>query len=433
MQQKFGKIPQNMLLFMVFDRNLYLQKLISADGNGMIKIVTGIRRCGKSFLLFDIFRNHLLSQGVAEDHIIGLALDDLENEHLLNPHNLLEYINNHIVNDGKKNYIILDEVQLVNDFVKLLLSLSHKKNVETYVSGSNSKFLSKDVVTEFRGRGWEIRVHPLSFAEYFEVVGGEKRDALNDYYTYGGLPGAALLPNTEEKIAYLKDVYRTIYLRDIIERNNLKNEEGLEQIIRVLASSMGATVNPNNISNTFKSVTGIKISPHTVSKYIELLKDAFVVSEAMRYDIKGRKYIGADSKYYFEDPGIRNAILGFRQVEFSHMMENVLYNELCARGYSVDVGLVEIKEKNEKGKLVRKILEVDYVVNRGSQRIYIQSAYMMPDEDKMAQEQRPLTKIGDSFRKIIISGEYPGKFYNDEGVLRIGVFDFLQDPTCLDE
>lgn len=433
MQQKFGKIPQNMLLFMVFDRNLYLQKLISADGNGMIKIVTGIRRCGKSFLLFDIFRNHLLSQGVAEDHIIGLALDDLENEHLLNPHNLLEYINNHIVNDGKKNYIILDEVQLVNDFVKLLLSLSHKKNVETYVSGSNSKFLSKDVVTEFRGRGWEIRVHPLSFAEYFEVVGGEKRDALNDYYTYGGLPGAALLPNTEEKIAYLKDVYRTIYLRDIIERNNLKNEEGLEQIFRVLASSMGATVNPNNISNTFKSVTGIKISPHTVSKYIELLKDAFVVSEAMRYDIKGRKYIGADSKYYFEDPGIRNAILGFRQVEFSHMMENVLYNELCARGYSVDVGLVEIKEKNEKGKLVRKILEVDYVVNRGSQRIYIQSAYMMPDEDKMAQEQRPLTKIGDSFRKIIISGEYPGKFYNDEGVLRIGVFDFLQDPTCLDE
>ena len=418
---------------MVFDRNLYLQKLISADGNGMIKIVTGIRRCGKSFLLFDIFRNHLLSQGVAEDHIIGLALDDLENEHLLNPHNLLEYINNHIVNDGKKNYIILDEVQLVNDFVKLLLSLSHKKNVETYVSGSNSKFLSKDVVTEFRGRGWEIRVHPLSFAEYFEVVGGEKRDALNDYYTYGGLPGAALLPNAEEKIAYLKDVYRAIYLRDIIERNNLKNEEGLEQIFRVLASSMGATVNPNNISNTFKSVTGIKISPHTVSKYIELLKDAFVVSEAMRYDIKGRKYIGADSKYYFEDPGIRNAILGFRQVEFSHMMENVLYNELCARGYSVDVGLVEIKEKNEKGKLVRKILEVDYVVNRGSQRIYIQSAYMMPDEDKMAQEQRPLTKIGDSFRKIIISGEYPGKFYNDEGVLRIGVFDFLQDPTCLDE
>ena len=418
---------------MVFDRDLYLQKLISADGHGMIKIVTGIRRCGKSFLLFDIFRNHLLSQGVAEDHIIGLALDELENEHLLNPHNLLEYINNHIVNDGKKNYIILDEVQLVDDFVKLLLSLSHKKNVETYVSGSNSKFLSKDVVTEFRGRGWEIRVHPLSFAEYFEVVGGEKRDALNDYYTYGGLPGAALLPNAEEKIAYLKDVYRTIYLKDIIERNNLKNEEGLEQIFRVLASSMSTAVNPTNISNTFKSVAGIKISPHTVSKYIDLLKDAFVVSEAMRYDIKGRKYIGADSKYYFEDPGIRNAILGFRQVEFSHMMENVLYNELCARGYSVDVGLVEVKEKNEKGKLVRKILEVDYVVNRGSQRIYIQSAYMMPDEDKMAQEQRPLTKISDSFRKIIISGEYPGKFYNDEGVLRIGVFDFLLDRDCLNE
>lgn len=418
---------------MVFDRNLYLQKLISADGNGMIKIVTGIRRCGKSFLLFDIFRNHLLSQGVAEDHIIGLALDDRENKDLLNPDNLLQYIKNQIICDGRKTYVLLDEVQLVDDFVSVLLSMTHKKNVETYVSGSNSKFLSKDIVTEFRGRGWEIRVHPLSFAEYFEVIGGDKRDALNNYYTYGGLPAAALMSSAEEKIAYLKDVYRTIYLKDIIERNNLKNEEGLEQIFRVLASSMSTALNPTNISNTFKSVAGIKISPHTISKYIDLLKDAFVVSEAMRYDIKGRKYIGADSKYYFEDPGIRNAILGFRQVEFSHMMENVLFNELCARGYSVDVGLVETKEKNEQGKLVRKILEVDYVVNRGSQRIYIQSAYMMPDEEKTNQEQRPLIKIKDSFRKIIISGEYPGKFYNDEGVLRIGVFDFLLDRDCLNE
>lgn len=418
---------------MEFNRNLYLQKLISADGNGMIKIVTGIRRCGKSFLLFNIFRNYLISQGVSEDHIIGLALDELENEALLDPNNLLGYINSHIVNDGKKNYVILDEVQLVKGFVSLLLSLSHKQNVETYVSGSNSKFLSKDVVTEFRGRGWEIRVHPLSFAEYFEAIGGDKRDALNDYYTFGGLPAAALMSTAEEKMDYLRDVYRTIYLKDIIERNNLKNEEGLEQIFRVLASSMSTAVNPTNIVNTFKSVAGIKISDHTVSKYIELLKDAFVVSEAMRYDVKGRKYIGADSKYYFEDPGVRNAILGFRQVEFSHMMENVLFNELCARGYSVDVGLVEVKEKNDAGKLVRKILEVDFVVNRGSQRIYIQSAYMMPDEAKMNQEQRPLTKIKDGFRKIIISGEYPGKFYNDEGVLRIGVFDFLFDTDCLNE
>ena len=264
-------------------------------------------------------------------------------------------------------------------------------------------------------------------------VGGDKRDALNDYYTYGGLPEVALMSTPEEKGAYLKDVYRTIYLKDIIERNHLQNEEGLEQIYRVLASSMGTPVNPAKISNTFKSEAQISISFNTIAKYIEHLKDAFIVSEALRYDIKGRKYIGADSKYYFEDPGIRNAILGFRQVEMNHIMENVLYNELCSRGYSVDVGLVEVWERNKEGKTVRKNLEVDYVINRGSQRIYIQSAYLMPDKEKMDQEQRPLTNISDSFRKVIISGEYSGKFYNDEGVLRIGIFEFLLDSTCLDE
>ncbi len=418
---------------MIFNRNLYLQKLISADGNGMIKIITGIRRCGKSFLLFNIFRNYLLSHGVQEDHIIGLALDDVRNIGLLTPEKLLDYIDNHIINDDKKTYIILDEVQLVDNFVGVLLSLTHMQNVEAYVSGSNSKFLSKDVVTEFRGRGWEIRVRPLSFAEYLEGVGGEKRDAIEEYYTYGGLPAVAMMSSKESKQSYLKDLYRTIYLKDIIERNRLQNEEGLEEIFRVLASSMGTTVNPTKIANTFKSVSNLKISSHTISKYIEHLKDAFMVSEAERYDIKGRKYIGADSKYYFEDPGIRNAILGFRQVEFSHMMENVLYNELCARGYSVDVGLVEVWEKNEQGKMEHKILEVDYVINRGSQRIYIQSAYMMPDHVKSAQEQRPLTKISDSFRKVIISGDNYGKFYNDEGILRIGVFEFLLNVNCLDE
>lgn len=418
---------------MVFNRNLYLQELISAENNDMIKIVTGIRRCGKSYLLFNIFREYLLSKGVQEDHIIGLAMDDRHNKLLLDPDKLLDYIDSHLVDDGQRSYVILDEVQLVDDFVDVLLSLMHKSNVQTYVSGSNSKFLSKDVVTEFRGRGWEIRVRPLSFAEYFEGVGGDKRDALNDYYTYGGLPEVALLSKPEEKETYLKNVYRTIYLKDIIERNRLQNEEGLEQIFRILASSMGAPVNPAKISNTFKSEAQISISFNTIVKYIEHLKDAFIVSEALRYDIKGRRYIGADSKYYFEDPGIRNAILGFRQVEMSHIMENVLYNELCSRGYLVDVGLVEIWERDKNGKTVRKNLEVDYVVNRGSQRIYIQSAYLMPDREKMDQEQRPLTNISDSFRKVIISGEYSGKFYNDEGVLRIGVFDFLQDPACLDE
>ena len=418
---------------MEFNRDLYLQKLISASKNDMIKIVTGIRRCGKSYLLFEIFRNYLLSQGVAEDHIIGLALDDNRNKDLRNPDKLLEYIDSQLIQDGQTSYVILDEVQMVDYFVGVLLSMTHMRNVQTYVSGSNSRFLSKDVVTEFRGRGWEIRVRPLSFAEYLEGVGGDKRDALEDYYTYGGLPAVAKMETPEEKEAYLKDLYRTIYLKDIIERNRLQNEEGLEEIFRVLASSMGTAVNPTKIANTFKSVANIKISSHTITKYIEYLKDAFLVSEALRYDVKGRKYIGSDSKFYFEDPGIRNAIIGFRQVEYSHMMENVLYNELCARGYSVDVGLVEVWEKNEEGNIVHKRVEVDYVINRGSQRIYVQSAYSMPDEEKRDQEQRPLIKINDSFRKIIISGEHKGKFYNDEGVLRIGVFDFLLDRDCLNE
>ena len=416
---------------MEFNRDLYLQKLISASNNDMIKIVTGIRRCGKSYLLFEIFHNYLLSQGVKEDHIIGLALDDNRNKALRDPDKLLEYIDSHLIHDGQTSYVILDEVQMVDDFVGVLLSMTHMRNVQTYVSGSNSKFLSKDVVTEFRGRGWEIRVRPLSFAEYYEGVGGDKRDALEDYYTYGGLPAVAKLNTPEEKETYLKDVYRAIYLKDIIERNHLQNEEGLEEIFRVLASSMGTAVNPTKIANTFKSVANIKISTHTITKHIEHLKDAFLVSEALRYDVKGRKYIGSDSKFYFEDPGVRNAIIGFRQVEYSHMMENVLYNELCARGYSVDVGLVEIWEKNEEGKIVHKRIEVDYVINRGSQRIYVQSAYSMPDEEKRDQEQRPLIKINDSFRKIIISGEHKGKFYNEEGVLRIGVFEFLLDRECL--
>lgn len=417
---------------MVFNRDLYLKKLISASSNDMIKIVTGVRRCGKSYLLFQIFYNYLLAHGVAEDHIIGLAMDDNHNKALRDPDKLLAYIDNHIIDDGQTVYVILDEVQLMDDFVGVLLSMTHKKNVQTYVSGSNSKFLSKDIVTEFRGRGWEIRMRPLSFAEYYEGVGGEKGPALFDYYTYGGLPAVAMLEMPEEKEAYLKNVYRTIYLKDIIERNHLQNEEGLEEVFRVLASSMGAAVNPTKIANTFMSEAKIKISANTIAKYIEHLKDAFLVSEALRYDIKGRKYIGADSKYYFEDPGVRNAILGFRQVEFSHLMENVLYNELCARGYSVDVGRVETFEKNELGKTVRKVLEVDYVVNRGSQRIYIQSAYMLPDEAKTAQELRPFKFIGDEFRKVIISGDYMRGFYNNEGIYRIGIYNFLTDSQCLE-
>lgn len=418
---------------MEFSRKLYLQKLVRADGNGMIKIVTGIRRCGKSYLLFNIFRNYLLSQGVQEDHIIGLALDDRENKKLLNPDRLLDYINNHIVKDGKKNYVILDEVQLVDDFVSVLLSMTHKQNVETYVSGSNSKFLSKDVVTEFRGRGWEIRVHPLSFAEYFEGVGGDYRKALYDYYRYGGLPHVALLAMEEEKKQYLQSVFETTYLKDVIERNHLRNPDGMRKLIQVLASCIGSCTNPNNIVNTFMSGEKLAIAPATIENYLEHLQDAFIISEAQRYDVKGRKYIGTASKYYFEDLGIRNMLINFRQQEDTHIMENVIYNELCMRGYSVDVGQVEVWETTPEGKRLRKNLEVDFVVNNPPQRMYIQSAFVLQDREKTEKEQRPLVNIPDHFRKIIILGnDFQRGWIDDEGVEIVSMEDFLLKPNTLD-
>lgn len=416
---------------MVFNRKQYLDKLISAEGNGMIKIVTGIRRCGKSFLLFNLFHNYLINKGVDTTHIIELAMDDNHNRKLLNADALLEYIDNHIVNDGKTNYILLDEIQLVDDFVGVMLSLLHMHNVETYVSGSNSKFLSKDVVTEFRGRGWEIRVHPLSFAEYYEGVGGELLKAMNDYYTYGGLPKVAQLKSELEKKQYLSDVYVTIYMRDIIERNRLQNEEGLMAIMRVLASDVGTSFNSKRIVNTFQSTEHVSISENTVRNYLSLLQDAFIISEAMRYNIKGRKYIGSENKYYFEDVGIRNAILGFRQTEISHLMENILYNALKEQGYSVDVGMVEIWEKNKEDKNVRKQLEVDFVINRADERVYIQSAYMLPDKEKWNQEKRPLLTIPDGFKKVIITGEYREGNYNEDGVFVVGWYNFLLNQMIL--
>lgn len=418
---------------MEFSRKLYLQKLVRADGNGMIKIVTGIRRCGKSYLLFNIFRNYLLSQGVQEDHIIGLALDDRENKKLLNPDRLLDYINSHIVKDGKKNYVILDEVQLVDDFVSVLLSMTHKQNVETYVSGSNSKFLSKDVVTEFRGRGWEIRVHPLSFAEYFEGVGGDYRKALYDYYRYGGLPHVALLATEDEKKQYLQSVFETTYLKDVIERNHLRNPEGMRKLIQVLASCIGSCTNPYNIVNTFMSGEKLAIAPATIENYLEYLQDAFIISEAQRYDVKGRKYIGSASKYYFEDLGIRNMLINFRQQEDTHIMENVIYNELCMRGCSVDVGQVEVWETTPEGKRLRKNLEVDFVVNNPPQRMYIQSAFVLQDREKTEKEQRPLVNIPDHFRKIIILGnDFQRGWIDDEGVEIVSMEDFLLKPNTLD-
>ena len=415
---------------MYFKRESYLQELISAVGNGMIKIITGIRRCGKSFLLFDIFHNHLLSKGVQEDHIIQVNLEDRRNKRLRNPDTLLEHIDN-LITDEAMYYIMLDEIQLVTEFEDVLNSYLHVKNAEVFVTGSNAKFLSKDVITEFRGRGWEIRVHPLSFAEYYDTVGGEKAEALETYYLYGGLPGVAQLETPAEKQNYLREIYETVYLRDVIDRNHLRSADGMRELVRILASSIGASTNVRRISNTFKSVASMDIGPNTISRYLEHLQDAFIISEALRYDVKGRKYIGTETKYYFEDMGIKNAILGFRQIEYTHTMENVIYNELRRKGYTVDVGMVETTKRNAEGKIVRSNLEIDFVVNRHDERIYIQSAYRLPDEEKLMQEQASLLHVPDGFRKEIIVGDRYHSGYNEAGILIVGLFDFLQNKDSL--
>ena len=409
---------------MYFERKFYLQELISSEGNGMIKIITGIRRCGKSFLLFDIFRKHLLERGVQESHIIQVNLEDRRNKRLRNPDALLEYIDKQL-KDSERYYILLDEIQLVPEFEDVLNSYLHIENADVFVTGSNAKFLSKDVITEFRGRGWEIRIHPLSFAEYYEAVGGEKAAQLETYYLYGGLPGVAQFSNPTEKQNYLREIFETVYLKDVIERNHLHNADGMRELIRILASGMGSSTNVRRIVNTFKSETGMVIGPNTIARYLEHLQDAFIINEALRFDVKGRKYIGTETKYYFEDIGIRNAILGFRQIEFNHTMENVVYNELRKQGYTVDVGLVEMVNHDENGKSVRRNLEIDFVVNRHDERIYIQSAYMMPDREKVAQEQASLLRVPDGFKKVIVTGDRSHSNYNDNGILIKGIFDFL--------
>lgn len=416
---------------MIIERNYYLNRLIEGQGNGLVKIVTGGRRCGKSFLLFNLFHNHLLESGVPEDHIIGLSLDDRRSSPLRDPDKLLDYIDSKIKSDGKTHYVILDEVQLVKDFVEVLLSLMHNPQLEIYVSGSNSKFLSKDVVTEFRGRGDEIRVWPLSFSEYYAAVGGDKIAAWNDYYTYGGLPQVLQLPNEQKKMEYLANLFELTYLRDVIERNHLRNSVGLKQLVRILASAIGAPTNPRRISNTFKSLEAISIKASTISEYISYLQDTFLIEEAMRFDVKGRKYIGTETKYYFADMGLRAAILNFRQQEENHIMENIIYNELRHRGYLVDVGQVELWERDVNGKTQRRKLEVDFVVNRGSERIYIQSAFRMPTTEKESQEQRPLLNIDDSFRKVIIVGDDIKSKVNEHGIRTIGLLNFLLDPNSL--
>ena len=371
---------------MIIKRDKYLDELIGWKHTDLIKIVTGLRRCGKSFLLFNLFHQHLLSSGTDESHIIEIALDDISNEALREPFRMLEYVKSKIKDDNQY-YLIIDEVQLLGRFVDVLNSFMHIDNVDIYVTGSNSRFLSKDVATEFRGRGIEIHIYPLSFAELYQARGGDKYALWKSYYTYGGLPYLASLNDNARKAEYLSSLNQTLYLKDIVERNKIANEDEFSELMNVMASSIGSPCNPNKIANTFKSVKKVSLAPQTIAKYLSFMEDAFIVEKSVRYDIKGRKYIGTLSKYYFQDVGLRNALLNFRQVEETHLMENVIYNELRRCGYSVDVGMIEVRSATQ-----RKQLEVDFVANKGDKRYYIQSAFALPDEQKLEQELASLKK-----------------------------------------
>lgn len=417
---------------MIITRQKYLEMLVAGQGNGLVKIVTGGRRCGKSFLLFQIFHQYLLQHGVDEGHLIEVSLDDRRNRKLCDPDVLLDYLDSRIKSDGKTNFIFLDEIQLVDDFIGVLLSLMHTPNTEVYVSGSNSKFLSKDVVTEFRGRGQEIRIWPLSFSEYYGAVGGERSQAWKDYYTFGGLPQILSLDTERAKRSYLRDIYEVTYIKDIVERNKIKVPEGLRELVRILASGIGSSTNPTRICNTFQSVSQLQITDKTINEYISDIQDAFLIEEALRYDVKGRKYIGTETKYYFCDLGLRNIVLNLRQQEETHIMENVIYNELRMRGYLVDVGLVECWTTDENGKRKRSKLEVDFVVNNGPERVYIQSAFNMPTKDKEKQERRSLINIADNFRKVIVVKDDIKRKIDDDGVVTIGLFDFLLDEQSIE-
>lgn len=423
-------------------RDLYLNQLIDKQGNGMIKIITGIRRCGKSYLLFDLFRKHLLSSGVKEEQIISISLDDDESIPLQNPSVLSEYIKSKITNDKDKFYLLLDEAQLAiteeeykgKGMIRLygiLNSLLKHHNVDVYITGSNSKFLSSDILTEFRGRGDEIRIHPLSFAEFMSVYSKDSYLGYKEYSLYGGLPYITTCRNDEEKIKYLNNLFKNTYIKDIIERNNLKGDIVIDTLVDILSSDTATLTNPTKLAKSFISHS-IKTNANTISSYIDYLMDAFIISKAQRYDIKGKRYIGSPFKYYFEDIGLRNARLNFRQVEPSHIMENILYNELIMRGFLVDIGVVEKYEKNSKGQNTVSLLEVDFVCNKGSQRYYIQSAYSIPDAEKMSQEQTSFDRINDSFKKIIVVQDNVLPWHNEKGYLIINILDFLLNPNSLE-
>ena len=416
---------------MEFQRDKYLQKLIHGKENNLVKIVTGIRRCGKSYLLFNLFKRHLLESGVPDTNIISLTLDDWDNQEYRDPNHLMQHVNQRLKETEGRCFILIDEVQLLDRFVEVLLSLMHNDRCDVYVTGSNSRFLSSDVVTEFRGRGDEIRLSPLSFSEYYAAFGGDKDTSMRLYSIYGGLPQVALIDDIAKKKTFLKNLFQSTYLRDVIERNKVHNDEGLEELVKILASAIGSPTNPKKIADTFKSVSHQSITDKTISVYISHLLDAYIIQVAMRYDVKGRKYIGSNSKYYFSDMGIRNAIINFRQQEPTHIMENVIYNELVSRGYSVDVGNVETWYTNAQGKSARAYLEIDFVVNNDDERIYVQSAYSMPTREKVAQEQKSLLSIRDGFRKVIITADNVAPWTTDEGIRIINYYDFLLDEKLL--
>ncbi len=410
---------------MEIKRDFYLNKLIRHKQNGLVKIITGIRRCGKSYLLFKLFKKHLIESGIKEDHIISIALDDFGNKKLQNPNELYNCVKKQIADDNEY-YILLDEIQLVPQFESVINGFLHIANADIYITGSNSKFLSSDIITEFRGRGDEVRVYPLNFSEFYSVFGGDFEKAWAVYCNYGGMPLCLSMEMDADKAKYLTSLFDTTYLADIINRNNLRGNDEIGELTDVLASSVGSLTNPLKLSNTFASMKNVKVSANTISNYLNCLQDAFLVEKAVRYDIKGKKYINTPAKYYFVDLGLRNARLSFRQQEYTHIMENAVYNELRLRGYSVDVGVVE-NVKKENGVSVRKNLEVDFVANLGNRRYYIQSAYNIPSDEKMAQEQASLLSINDAFRKIIIVNRPILSGYNEQGILMLSLQDFLMN------
>lgn len=416
---------------MEIKRNHYLNILISKKNNGLIKVITGMRRCGKSYLLFTLFKEYLLKEGVDEKHIIEIAFDTFENKHLRNPYVLYPYLKEQI-KDESMYYVLLDEVQLLEDFESILNSLIRMKNVDVYVTGSNARFLSKDVITEFRGRGDEVHMYPLSFAEFMSVYKGSKQDGWNEYMLYGGIPLVLDFSTPDQKITFLKTLFEETYISDIVGRHNIRNKAELEELLNILSSAIGSLTNPVKLSATFQSVKKKNISNVTIKRYIDYLCDAYLIDSAIRYDVKGRKYIDTPVKYYFTDMGLRNARLNFRQIEETHSMENIIFNELKMRGFNVDVGVIMQYGTNEKGNSVRKQLEIDFVCNKGSKRYYIQSAYAIPDQAKMEQEQRPLMLTGDFFKRMIITKDTPAPYYNESGVLIMSVYDFLLNENSLD-